>query len=382
MSGKKMISLVFAAMLLMLLALPVQAKQTPVINVVVNGNLVKMEAQPIMVKGRVLVPLRGVAEAMQAKVTWDQELNQVVVRRGMRVIEITIPEVGDEYGGSVYVNGDYTDIDVEPKVLNGRTYVPLRIISEGLGAKTSWNQSTSTVSIEILDIKPLAGMAASVRDSVYLTAVANSYKFNVDAQFQLPDYPLLNVAKFSGMLDKQGNFYANGHAGGWVYEALIKDNQYYLKSALFNNLWVGLDQLIGKESVEEFKREKADYENQYKTDAYDYITETIRMLGEPKVVAEETVNGVLCQKVQFTPTVNSIQAFADLKSYEKNLKGASLTLWIGKDDKLMHKSDFQINSTEYSPLSDKEGDSYIHIIAEFSDINQDFKVEDPGDFKK
>ena len=41
-----------------------------------------------------------------------------------------------------------TELDVAPFITNGRTLVPVRAISEALGATVGWNNDTRTVTIK------------------------------------------------------------------------------------------------------------------------------------------------------------------------------------------------------------------------------------------
>ncbi len=47
----------------------------------------------------------------------------------------------------LFVNGQKIKLDVAPKIENGRTLVPLRAISEALGAEVKWNEETQTIII-------------------------------------------------------------------------------------------------------------------------------------------------------------------------------------------------------------------------------------------
>ncbi|WP_261807623.1 copper amine oxidase N-terminal domain-containing protein [Paenibacillus sp. N3.4] len=46
---------------------------------------------------------------------------------------------------NVVVNGKHLSFDVNPQVINGHTFVPLRAIFEALGAEVNWDTSTQTV---------------------------------------------------------------------------------------------------------------------------------------------------------------------------------------------------------------------------------------------
>ncbi|MDE2125756.1 MAG: copper amine oxidase N-terminal domain-containing protein [Armatimonadetes bacterium] len=112
------------------------------ITVTVNSVPVHfLDVQPQMVNGHVLVPLRGVLESMGAKVDWNAATQTVVaVRQGT---EIDLP-IGSHAGT---VNGRQVDVAVPATTIGGRTMVPLRFMSEALGANVGWSDYTQTVSI-------------------------------------------------------------------------------------------------------------------------------------------------------------------------------------------------------------------------------------------
>jgi len=113
------------------------------INVRVNGERVRFYgAQPREVDGRVMVPLRGVLERMGATVNWDPASETVIARReGMR---LRLP-IGSN---TATVNGQTVNLDVPAMTIEGSTMVPLRFVSEALGANVVWMSSTQTALIE------------------------------------------------------------------------------------------------------------------------------------------------------------------------------------------------------------------------------------------
>src|SRR5258708_5582387 len=113
------------------------------INVRVNGERVRFYgAQPREVDGRVMVPLRGVLERMGATVNWDPASETVMARReGMR---LRLP-IGSN---TATVNGQTVNLDVPAMTIEGSTMVPLRFVSEALGANVVWMSSTQTALIE------------------------------------------------------------------------------------------------------------------------------------------------------------------------------------------------------------------------------------------
>jgi hypothetical protein len=113
------------------------------INVRVNGDLVRFYGtQPREIDGRIMVPLRGVLEQMGATVDWIASDQTVIATRGTK--EITLP-IGSRIAK---VNGNEVQLDVPAMTLAGSTMVPLRFVSEALGADVVWLSRTQTVMID------------------------------------------------------------------------------------------------------------------------------------------------------------------------------------------------------------------------------------------
>ena len=118
---------------------PVSAIASPDIQVNVDGAWVEFDQSPIMEKGRTLVPLRAIFEALGVSPRWDEKTGTVVATRNGETLELTIGK------SSALVGGKRVDMDVPGKLENGRTLVPTRFIAQSLGATVRWEESTSTV---------------------------------------------------------------------------------------------------------------------------------------------------------------------------------------------------------------------------------------------
>ncbi|MFB8425977.1 copper amine oxidase N-terminal domain-containing protein [Priestia megaterium] len=125
------------------------------IKVKIDDRSVNFSDQgPIMSNSRVLVPIRVISEDMGYSVTYTGNDSQVVRidkynNSGEHLTRINI-QVGSKYA---YVTNMKTKeqktviLDAIPSIVNGRTMVPLRFISEALGANVKWNGSNKTVTI-------------------------------------------------------------------------------------------------------------------------------------------------------------------------------------------------------------------------------------------
>ena len=119
------------------------------IKVIVNEKPVAFEGQgPKEVKGRVLVPLRAIFEALGAYVEYDSVFRKVTASVGADEVSVTIGERIATHNGVQMV------IDVAPEVANGKTLVPLRFIAESLGAKVDYDDKTRTITISTKDTPP------------------------------------------------------------------------------------------------------------------------------------------------------------------------------------------------------------------------------------
>ena len=126
------------------------------IAVQLNGTPVQFSDQgAVLCSGHALVPARGLFEQMGAHVKWDPDKMTVQITT---ITKTLLLQIGNqymlivdnaEYGSDT--SGAYVPamiaLDTSAKLLNGRTMVPLRAISEGLGAVVDWNEEASSVHI-------------------------------------------------------------------------------------------------------------------------------------------------------------------------------------------------------------------------------------------
>ena len=111
------------------------------IKVCIDGKNQTYDQPPVIINDRVMVPLRGIFEALGATVSWDDQTQTVTAIKSGTTIQLTI-------GSAVaYKNGNPIQLDVPPQIVNDRTMVPVRFVSEALGCKVDWIDSPQTVNI-------------------------------------------------------------------------------------------------------------------------------------------------------------------------------------------------------------------------------------------
>ena len=111
------------------------------ITLEINGQIVATDADPVIENGTTLVPLRVVSENLGAEVNWNAKTCQVDIHKNGTDILLTIDK------RDVLVNGNHKTSRIAPKILKNRTMVPIRFVSENLGAYVNWDQDTRTVQI-------------------------------------------------------------------------------------------------------------------------------------------------------------------------------------------------------------------------------------------
>jgi len=82
--------------------------------------------------GRVLVPIRAVSDALGVNVSWMKETQQITLIGKGKQVELV---VGQDFA---LVDGVHHKLDVPAKIVDGRTLVPMRFVSQAFGAGVNW----------------------------------------------------------------------------------------------------------------------------------------------------------------------------------------------------------------------------------------------------
>ncbi len=117
-------------------------------TLVINNQTIDYSPGPQIIEGRTLVPIRVISETLGADVVWDEQERTVSVKKEGRSVLLHIESHLVNYKEEGF---DYDVIDVPPKIIESRTFVPLRLISNVLGADINWDGRTRTVEIESAD---------------------------------------------------------------------------------------------------------------------------------------------------------------------------------------------------------------------------------------
>lgn len=107
----------------------------------VNGKTFELDVAPFILDQRSYLPFRALGEALKATVDWDNSANAAIFTKdGTKIIL---------YPGSgiVSVNGKFQKLENGAILRSGRTMVPVRFVSEVMGAKVDWDEVTRSVKV-------------------------------------------------------------------------------------------------------------------------------------------------------------------------------------------------------------------------------------------
>ena len=112
----------------------------------VNGVANTLDSPPVIKNSRTLLPIRAIVEAIGGTVSWDGTEKKVTVSLGSNTIELWIGKSNAKVNG-IDTPIDSTNSKVVPEIINGRTMLPLRFVTESLGCDVQWDGTTNTVTI-------------------------------------------------------------------------------------------------------------------------------------------------------------------------------------------------------------------------------------------
>ena len=122
---------------------------------------------------RTMVPVRFISQQLGYHVSWDNQTRKVSIQNGTDLVVLAI---GSE---KVNVNGATVTIDTKAAIENGRTFVPIRFVTQSFDASIGFDEKTRTVVISKEKTPP----SNAVHKVVYgdtLYSISQQYQVSVE----------------------------------------------------------------------------------------------------------------------------------------------------------------------------------------------------------
>lgn len=124
------------------------------IRVKLNEKTLEFDVAPTIVDDRTLVPMRTIFEELGADVSWDNDTLTATGVLDDTTVSITVNE------SELIKNGQSIELDSPAIIIDDRTLVPVRAVSEAFGCGVSWDSKTYTVNISSIGYLPEYGIPA------------------------------------------------------------------------------------------------------------------------------------------------------------------------------------------------------------------------------
>ncbi|WP_422484980.1 stalk domain-containing protein [Gudongella sp. DL1XJH-153] len=139
---KKIILIIILGILLSYMIPGIPSYTEEGIKLYVNGHHLSLDHKPVIEDGRTLVPVRRVLTTLGAVISWDSETRSITCEFPECIIKLTIDNP------TAVVNGQNHIMEVAPRIIENKSYMPIRFIAESLDAQVSWDGDNQIVHID------------------------------------------------------------------------------------------------------------------------------------------------------------------------------------------------------------------------------------------
>lgn len=227
-----------------------EASQERDITININGIQKSFNQQPVIINGLTIVPVRAISEALGATVSWEKSTQMVTVVKD----DITISlQIGNAFA---YVNQQEYFLSTSTQLSNDTAMVPLRFVSEALGANVEWDSETYTIDITTDEVD------AAIPDKLEQTEASNTAKefesFQIFYLFDENKNTITHMTEdeFVNKFDKMSEIdlnkeyvafeqFEDGSYEALIYKLCLNDSTYKL---LFAQTWGSIvdNQYVGE----------------------------------------------------------------------------------------------------------------------------------------
>jgi len=117
----------------------VDESSKPVVEI--NGSYMDTDTLPRIKNNITLVPLRALAEKTGFEVSYNADIKEISLTKGESEIKFTVGKT------ECFANGKKISLEAAPEIINNRTLVPVRAISDAFGYSISWDGERRLVEV-------------------------------------------------------------------------------------------------------------------------------------------------------------------------------------------------------------------------------------------
>lgn len=149
----------------------------------INGQTVESDPPPVILFDCTMIPARAFFEMLQSDVQWDNDNRKVDINYNGTHIVLTIDSVLAE------VNGQTSSMMMPAKIINDRTFIPLRFVSENLGFDVDWDGVNRIASVQTPVLSSPEPTVQTINiDSIYTESFGNTFRVVISSDGMIADY--------------------------------------------------------------------------------------------------------------------------------------------------------------------------------------------------
>ena len=130
----------------------------------IDGKDLQTDVPAQIIDDRTMVPMRAIFETLGANVQWAADLQAILATKGAKII---VMKIGVKALASTVIGGESrtTELDVAPQIVDDRTLVPVRAISEALDCTVDWDGEARTVIITTTAAEPAPAQTEATEEA-------------------------------------------------------------------------------------------------------------------------------------------------------------------------------------------------------------------------
>ena len=287
---RKLSAALSALIMLSAVNIAIAEEQAP-ITVFIDGNQLSFDVDPIIENDRTLVPMRAIFEELDAKISWDAENRIVEAVKGDNTIVVTIDD------NIMLKNGEEILLDTPARIIDDRTLVPVRAVSEGLEADVEWDKDGKKVIITTQEDESLLpenepevtgeSLSASElsQEDMELLTEGNIIRYSFE-QYYMPAESIENAEQVSELMRSDENKFTEYVNNAWYSNAAAM----ILTVQLESETRYEISEIDGTETIDVIKELYGNLLKEMDIMPEDMFTVTYKELEDDKKMALITFN--------------------------------------------------------------------------------------------